>query len=252
MVTDQNSRTNEEPAGATVATAPAENQAPATEPQAPGDAAAQASQATSGQGTQGTEPDKQQAAQQQTDEGGLLKAEPEATAEDKAEEKDKPSPVGAPEAYDIKPVEGVDPGIKAGHPVFDAFLEAARDLDLSNDAAQALYSKVAPVLAGRPAEAVRAVRRTGIEATKADAEIGGEKFAENLKVAGKAYNDARFVTPALRELLQQTGLDSHPEVVRLMYRIGKQTGEGQFFRTRGESSGPEDYRQRYPNTRMNR
>lgn len=61
------------------------------------------------------------------------------------------------------------------------------------------------------------------EETKADKEIGGARLEESLATAGKAV--ARFGTPALRELLDMTGLANHPEVVRFCLKAGKHISE---------------------------
>lgn len=56
-----------------------------------------------------------------------------------------------------------------------------------------------------------------------DKEFGGAKFQENLAVAGKAI--ARFGSPALKILLDETGLGNHPEVIRAFYKAGKLISE---------------------------
>ena len=55
-------------------------------------------------------------------------------------------------------------------------------------------------------------------AVRADKEIGGDKFDENLVIAEQAL--AKLGTPALTEMLEQTGLGSHPEIVRLFVKLG--------------------------------
>jgi len=64
---------------------------------------------------------------------------------------------------------------------------------------------------------------------KADAEFGGAKFESNVAVAQKALGE--FGTPELSKYLAETGLGSHPEVVRLFHRIGHQLAEGQLSRS---------------------
>lgn len=60
-------------------------------------------------------------------------------------------------------------------------------------------------------------------AAKADTEYGGDKFSENVAVAQRALNS--FGTPELRAVLDQYGVGNHPEMIRLMYRIGKSMRE---------------------------
>jgi hypothetical protein len=57
------------------------------------------------------------------------------------------------------------------------------------------------------------------ELTMKDEEFGGSNFPENLAIARELILD--FGTPELRELLQITCLGDHPEIIRLLVRIGK-------------------------------
>lgn len=69
---------------------------------------------------------------------------------------------------------------------------------------------------------------------KADEAFGGAKFDENVGVAQKAL--AEFGSPELSKALAETGMGSHPEVVRLFHRIGQQLAEGQLHRGSGNPS----------------
>lgn len=64
---------------------------------------------------------------------------------------------------------------------------------------------------------------------QADPEFGGVKFEANVAVAQKALGE--FGTPELSKYLAESGLGSHPEVVRLFHRIGHQLAEGQLLRS---------------------
>lgn len=67
-----------------------------------------------------------------------------------------------------------------------------------------------------------------------DADFGGANFDANVGVAQKAL--AQFGTPELSTMLKESGLGSHPEVVRLFHRIGQQLAEGQLHSGSGNSS----------------
>lgn len=54
-------------------------------------------------------------------------------------------------------------------------------------------------------------------AAKADKDFGGDKFDENLTAAQEALD--KLGTPELRDMLKQTGLGSHPEVIRLFVKL---------------------------------
>ena len=55
------------------------------------------------------------------------------------------------------------------------------------------------------------------EAAKADKDFGGDKFDENLAAAQEALG--KLGTPELQDMLKQTGLGSHPEVIRLFVKL---------------------------------
>lgn len=69
----------------------------------------------------------------------------------------------------------------------------------------------------------RAAWRT---ASKADATIGGEKFAENLAIAKEARQ--AFGDEELGKLLDETGIGDHPAVIRAFYNMGVVNREHKF------------------------
>ena len=125
----------------------------------------------------------------------------------------------APETYEFKAPEGR---------VFDSeviaeYSKVAKELNLSQEAAQRVLDAVGPKLAERQAAQVEAVRNGWADNSKADKEFGGDKLTENLGVAKKALD--QFGTAELRSLLNESGLGNHPEVIRFMYRAGKAISE---------------------------
>lgn len=56
-----------------------------------------------------------------------------------------------------------------------------------------------------------------------DDEIGGEAFEKNVGVAVRAVE--KYATPELKELLESSGLGNHPEMIRLLYRVGNDLKE---------------------------
>lgn len=194
------------------ATAAAATTAPATAP-----AAATTQQATDAQVTQptGTPPD-----------AGTKPAgdTPSDTAADK--------PAGAPEKYEFKAPEGAAFDDK----VIGVYSEVARELNLPQDAAQKMLDKVAPVIASQQLEAIKTAQSAWLESTKSDKEFGGERLSENVAVAKKALD--AFGTPELRQLLDDSGLGNHPEVVRLFYRAGKAISEDRLVPGGTRPTGP--------------
>lgn len=54
---------------------------------------------------------------------------------------------------------------------------------------------------------------------KADPEIGGDKFNENISIGRKAVE--QFGGPKLMEALTQSGMGSHPEMIRFAVKVGQ-------------------------------
>ena len=142
---------------------------------------------------------------------------------------DETKPEGAPEKYEFKAPEGKE----YDSAVLDSFSSAAKAANLSQDAAAKLLESMAPTLATRQAEQVKAIQTGWAEASKTDKDFGGEKLQENLAVAQKALT--AFATPDLRKLLDETGLGNHPEVIRAFVKIGKGMSEDSFV---AGKSGP--------------
>jgi hypothetical protein len=136
-------------------------------------------------------------------------------------------PEGAPETYDFKAPEGKE----YDSAVLTSFSDAAKAANLTQDAAQKLLESMAPTLATRQQEQVKAIQTGWADASKTDKEFGGEKLQENLAVAQKAL--AAYSTPEFRKLLDNTGLGNHPEVIRAFVKIGKGMNEDGFVAGRG-------------------
>lgn len=154
-------------------------------------------------------------------------------------------PEGAPETYEFKAPDGV----RFDDTVIGAFSEVAKELNLTQDQAQKVLDKMAPVIAARQIEQIQAARAEWAEAAKTDKEFGGDKLAENLAVAKKALD--AFATDELRTLLNESGLGNHPEVIRVFYRAGKAISEDRFVAGQSGSPNQADARRLYAASNMN-
>ena len=138
---------------------------------------------------------------------------------------------GAPEKYEFNDKVADAPEVLDPE-VLTAFGEVAKELDLPQEAAQKVLDKVAPVIQARQAEQVEKARIEWAEESQSDEEFGGESFASNIEVAKSALN--AFGTDPFKQLLQESGLGNHPEVIRFMYRAGKAISEDSYV---GNSQG---------------
>lgn len=140
---------------------------------------------------------------------------------------------GVPAAYALTPPEGLalDAGaIAEATPVF-------RELGLSNAAANKLMP-VAAQFAQRVQDQanrqllshVQAERKAWLDAARADPEIGGAKWGDTIATAASALDRLGFTKgSAFRNLLDESGLGNHPDMIRAFVKVGKAVSEDNDF-----------------------
>lgn len=150
-------------------------------------------------------------------------------------------PPAVPEKYELKLPEASTLDASA----IERTTAIARELGLPNDAAAQkvldFVNQEAATHAAAQREAFLAAHQPGgaewvkqdaayREAALADAEIGGtpEKLAASSELAKRAF--AQFADPEAAEFFEKSGLGSHPQVLRMLTRIGKAMGEGTLVR----------------------
>lgn len=151
--------------------------------------------------------------------GGEVAKQQEPT-EGKTEPEGDPAPSdepprGAPEAYEFEAPQGQE----FDKAVLGGFEEVARELDLTQDGAQAILTKVAPLLAEQARTERQAIIDGWATELAADKELGGDKLSENLADGDRAIT--RFGSPELIDLLNGTGLIGAPEIVRFAVKVGQ-------------------------------
>lgn len=120
-------------------------------------------------------------------------------------------------------------GLQADKEAVEEFKSLAKELGLQQENAQKVADigfKLAQKWEAKQAEQIKAVRESWTDASKTDKEFGGDKLQENLAVAKKALDS--FGSPELSKLLNESGLGSHPEIIRAFYRAGKAISEDKF------------------------
>lgn len=151
----------------------------------------------------------------------------------------------APEQYeDFKAPDG----IKFDADVTTEFKDLAKALNLPQEKAQQvmdLAAKHQQKVDAQRAEAETALVQVWVQATISDKEIGGDKLQENLAVSRKAVE--AFGTPELKELLNGP-MGNHPEVARLLFRVGNAISEDRLVGGKPGSTAEQSTAQRmYPN-----
>lgn len=146
----------------------------------------------------------------------------------------------SPERYEFKQPEGRSFDAE----VMSTFGEVAKSVGLSQDKAQTLLDKLAPVMEQRQSARLESERAAWVKSVKSDKEIGGDKFAESLQVAQKALKS--FGSPELTKLLNDSGLGDHPDVIRFFHKVGKSISEDGMVSGRGAAEPADSLMAMYP------
>ncbi len=147
-------------------------------------------------------------------------------------------PEGAPEKYEAFQMGGKD----LNEETTAAFTEFAKKHNMSQKEAQAFLDDFSPAVQAQ----VHGYQRQWLEECRADAELGGERFKENMAVAGAGYR--AYADNDLRAVFEASGLSRHPAVVRHFYRLGKNLQQDKGVA--GGASAPAPARRLYPNSGM--
>lgn len=152
-----------------------------------------------------------------------------------------------PDKYEFTPVDGVEidqAAVELATPVL-------KDLGLTNEQANKLVPVLQGVIANRDQQMIDSIateRAKWLTEAKADPEIGGKAFGDNLALAATALDRLGFVKDSpFRKLLDDSGLGNHPEMIRAWSKVGKAIGEdSNFIRTNGPSVKKSDDAILYP------
>jgi hypothetical protein len=163
---------------------------------------------------------------------------PETDPVEPPKEGDDPPKEGEPEQYTFTAPEGVT--LDAG--AVEAFTPVAHELKLNQEQAQKLVSVYAD-LQQRQAEAHTAQVAEWAKAVTTDKELGGAKWPETQALIARARD--QFASPELLQVMDQTGLGSHPAVVKLFARLGKEIADDRHTTGGGQPSQPDDFATSY-------
>lgn len=154
----------------------------------------------------------------------------EAAADDKPAEEDKPKGNenhGAPEGDADYADFTFEEGVEVDAALLTSVKGLAKELDLSQAGAQKLAEKAHSLTKafGENTKATLAeAKKEWADKMQNDKEFGGTRLQENLGYAAKAMKE--FATPELKQLLNESGLGNHPELVKAFIKVGKKmTGD---------------------------
>lgn len=146
-------------------------------------------------------------------------AEEKAAAEAKAKADEEAKKNAVPEKYaDFK----LPDGMTFDKAALEVFLPLAKELKLTQEGAQKLIdfrvSEIQKAVDSQKA-AMNAVIDGWVEQGRTDKEIGGAKYDETVTHA-RAFVKA-FGSPAFLKAMNETGMEFHPEVLRVFSKAGK-------------------------------
>ncbi len=165
------------------------------------------------------------------------------TVEKAPEEKPIPEPKGESKEVSQEEPEAVleeyDLKLAKGSPIspqqVDNTVAFAKEQGLSSDQAQAILDRDQKAYSEFNQQ-VEQEKKGWIAQLQNDREIGGDAFRENVEYARRALS--RFGSDDLKKSLDETGLGSHPELVRTFARIGRAMGEDKFINAVSHSNPP--------------
>jgi len=108
----------------------------------------------------------------------------------------------------------------------------AKENNLSKEVAQK-FADLGVKMQQQQAEAWQTQVDQWAEQVKADKDLGGEKFNENISLAKQALD--KFGGQELKDLLQSTGFGNHPAIVKAFYNIGKSVSNDTLVVSNGSS-----------------
>lgn len=150
-----------------------------------------------------------------------------------AEEEQGTSEVEA--KYTVDGIELPD-GMTFDDKTIDQLADVCKEAKVSPEAFRAIAQKMTPVLEARNVERIGEVRKQFLAQGRADAEMGGAKWADTKRNASQAFR--KFVDPETRQLFVKLGLDCHPGVIRAFKRIQESVSDDVVIR--GEPSAKRD------------
>lgn len=177
--------------------------------------------------------------------GGEHKPVSEGEAPKKVEPKKEPEKAVAPPPEKPAVPEKYELKIPEGSPVDQARVEKisafAKEKGLSNEQAQMIVEResdaVTEVLKNQDAQ-YQQTKASWREASLKDPEIAGDeaKLKESVMLVDAVMN--KYGSQALRDALNATGLGNHPELMRLVVKIGREMGPAKLIMPGSHPEGP--------------
>jgi hypothetical protein len=157
------------------------------------------------------------------------------TAETANEAEGEASEAAVPETYTLSTPDGfeaIDTEVLAeATPVFQELGLTNEQADKLTPIAAALVKKTMDRAEAAITDRAITQRKEWNDAFEADAEIGGTNKDATIAAAARAFDHYGLKKgEGLRQLLDESGLGNHPDMIRFVSRIGRDIAEGSFER----------------------
>ena len=183
-----------------------------------------------------------------TEENSIIdSSEKEVSADKKGDDSVKKEAV-VPEKYEIKLKEGME----IDQAALDVFTPLLKELKVSQEGFDKIIDKYVPMIQSVQDK----VRQDSIESykkiidewkTETYKELGANAKTE-IAYCGKAL--LKFGSDELRQVLNETGLGNHKELVKFMAKIGKTISEDAFVDGKSKSSADDPLLKMYPSMKQ--
>lgn len=131
--------------------------------------------------------------------------------------------LGAPEGNYSDEGITLPEGFTADPVTMSGLAEVCGDIGLSQKAFAEIATRMTPVLAQAQEVQLKQFCQDNLKTAYNAEDIGGAKWQQTMASANAAYK--KFTTPELRDLLERSGLNTHPDMIRLFRNIGAQVSD---------------------------
>lgn len=198
----------------------------------------------------GDDPDKDKDKDDDEDKG-------DKDSDDDDENKDKDKETGAPEKYELSVPEGMELDEQALEKFEPLFREANMTNEQASKFAAAYGEHVNGMVERAQTETVQSLQDQWIQQNKTwqgellkDKEFGGANAKENFNIAKSVidrFGGTKEEIAEIRKAMNQTGAGNHPEVMRLLFRVGKAMQDDKIH-DNGLENGGKQKADLYPNS----
>ena len=101
-------------------------------------------------------------------------------------------------------------------------------MGLSQKAFSQIVNEMTPVLEQQQQAAIESFKEANLKAFYEDKELGGVKAKETIESANKAYTS--LVPKGLQDIFQRTGLNTHPDMIRMFHSISQKMSDDSVVR----------------------